>query len=56
MGDIEFIYWPIDSTTTPPVTPAASYDWEETFNVNCEWSTDALPYVFGLDIWKRTKS
>ena len=56
VGDIEFIYWPIDSTTTPPVTPAASYDWEETFNVNCEWSTDALPYVFGLDIWQRTKS
>lgn len=56
VGDIEFIYWPIDSTTTPPVTPAASYDWEETFNVNCEWNTDALPYVFGLDIWQRTKS
>lgn len=56
IGDIEFIYWPIDSTTTPPVTPAASYDWEETFNVNCEWSTDALSYVFGLDIWQRTKS
>lgn len=56
VGDIEFIYWPIDSTTTPPVTPAASYDWEETFDVDCEWSTDALPYVFGLDIWQRTKS
>lgn len=56
VGDIEFIYWPMDSTETPPVTPAVSYDWEETFNVECEWSTDALPYVFGLDIWQRTKS
>jgi len=56
VGDIEFIYWPMDSTETPPVTPAASYDWEETFNVECEWSTDALPYIFGLDIWQRTKS